>query len=112
MKRWIKGKNGKAKQVEARSCGVRGLFINQDPKLGKKGGWAITHRASGLRVGPYYFHSPSDAIAMAETFTQEHEIDWTIKDPQELVDTYFGMSKWWDDLVKVECDADEYSEHP
>ena len=99
MKRWVRGRGDKKQQVEAWSCGVAGLFINKDPST-KELGYVITHRASGLRLGDFFFVERSDAALVARELTEARDIDWSIKDAWEVVTTYPGLKQDMEAIIK------------
>lgn len=107
MKRWIKSVKGKPKQVEAKSCGVPGLFLNKDPGCPGRG-WVITHRASGLRLGDWYFKKAAYARQVAQRLTEDHDINWKIKDPDKFVKKHFGINQWMEKIIQEELSPDQY----
>lgn len=109
VKRWIKGRNGKPLQIDAELCGIKGIFLNKDPEKPNLG-WCITHRASGLRVGTYYFKTKAIAAKVAQKLTNDHGVNWSIKDPQELVAAHHGINSWMRKVIGEVCKEKDFKE--
>lgn len=102
--RWLHTKeHGRVRCEDAVTVGIPGLFVNhalvinkaidKEPRFDEEW-WTITHRWSGLMIIGIQFSRKRDAIRVAKKVTERYDIDWDIRDPDELKSTYPKLEKW------------------
>lgn len=98
VKRWVRSKDGQALQVDAYILpNVKGIFANQDPRNEL---WCVTHRGSGFRVGENAFFKSRKMALKFLAGLGAFDVDWTIKDEQEVVSAHPGLGKQVRDLAR------------
>lgn len=109
VQRWLASPDGPVR-CEAFSVGVPGLFVNRTLLKDLKGDhyfsekwWVITHRWTGLMVNGAQFSKKRDAIRVAKYLTEKYDIDWDIRDGDELLATYPNLKKWFKKAVKTQA---------
>jgi hypothetical protein len=98
-------------EVDAVTFNISGLFIHHAYMKDVAGPffdeswWCITHRWTGRRISSHFFSKKRDAIRVAKAVTAAYEIDWDIRDMDDLTEAYPMLQAWIEEIVDEEANG-------